>query len=193
MTEPILLLITGLPCTGKTTLGRRIAQEFHWPLVSRDAIKEQLFDSLGWQDRAWSQKLGHASYAILHHLADVLLHAHCSCILESNFTPAFDSEPFQQLQARHQFFPLQIVCHTDGPVLFERFQHRSESGERHPGHVDYLNYQEFAPRLLDGRAEPLEIGGEVLNVDTTVFEQIEYAALFREIREKMGRRVCRTQ
>lgn len=188
MTELIILLITGLPCTGKTTLGRRIAQEFHWPLVSRDAIKEHLFDTLGWCDRAWSQQLGRASYAILHHLTEVFLQSQSSCILESNFKPAFDAAPFHRFRTQYQFFPVQIVCQTDGPVLFERFKQRSASGERHPGHVDHLNYQEFEHHFLNSISEPLDIGGAYLIVDTTVFERIDYLKLFHDIREKIGHR-----
>ncbi|WP_425432548.1 AAA family ATPase [Hydrococcus rivularis] len=43
----LLILISGLPCTGKTTLARKIAQKLQLPLVCRDDIKESLFDSLG--------------------------------------------------------------------------------------------------------------------------------------------------
>jgi shikimate kinase len=46
-----LIIISGLPCTGKTTLGRKLAQDLSLPLICRDSIKESLFDSLGYSDR----------------------------------------------------------------------------------------------------------------------------------------------
>jgi adenylate kinase family enzyme len=65
----LMILISGLPCTGKTTLARKIAQKFRLPLISRDDIKESLFDSLGWHDREWSKQLGVASYQLLYYFS----------------------------------------------------------------------------------------------------------------------------
>ena len=58
MTRPLLIVVTGAPCAGKTTLARRIAETFRLPLIAKDDIKESLFDSLGWKDREWSKQLG---------------------------------------------------------------------------------------------------------------------------------------
>ena len=63
--DPALIIVTGPPGTGKTTLSRQIAAHFDLPLLNRDAFKEILFDTLGWSDRAWSQRLGGASYNAL--------------------------------------------------------------------------------------------------------------------------------
>ena len=35
------------------------------PYLSKDLFKETLFDTLGWDDRGWSQQLGSASMALL--------------------------------------------------------------------------------------------------------------------------------
>lgn len=50
--SPQVILVNGLPATGKTTLARRIATDLRLPLLAKDAIKETLFDTLGWSDRA---------------------------------------------------------------------------------------------------------------------------------------------
>ncbi|MFZ4462043.1 MAG: AAA family ATPase [Patescibacteria group bacterium] len=44
--KSLLIIITGLPCTGKTTLGRKLAEELRLPFVSKDDFKELLFDDL---------------------------------------------------------------------------------------------------------------------------------------------------
>ncbi len=54
----------------------------------------------------------------------------------------------------------------------------SESGERHPGHVDYLNYEEFKTTLNEGGYDILDIGGKVFEIDTTDFDKIDYKMLF---------------
>jgi dephospho-CoA kinase len=43
-----VILITGHPATGKTTLAHYLAQELGLPLLWRDGLKEKLADTLGW-------------------------------------------------------------------------------------------------------------------------------------------------
>ncbi len=181
MSKTLLIIISGPPCSGKTTLGQRIAEEFRLPIISKDDIKESLFDRLGVKDREWSKKLGIASYDILYDLATSLLKAKRPFILESNFKAEVDTEKFLDLKNKHDFLPFQIQCKTNGEILFERFKERSESGDRHPGHVDHLNYEEFKDVLLKGAHDPLEIGGKVFDIDTTEFQSIDYKSLFEEI------------
>ncbi len=182
MSKTLLIIISGPPCTGKTTLGKKIAREFRLPLISRDDIKESLFDSLGIKDREWSKKLGLASYKVLYQLVDSLLRAGQSLILESNFKPEFDNEIFLNFQKKYDLEILQIMCKTEGEILFERFKQRSESGERHPGHVDNQNYEEFKELLQKGKHRPLKIRGNVFDIDTTDFESTDYNSIFTAIK-----------
>jgi hypothetical protein len=175
---PVVVIISGLPCTGKTTIARRVAERFSLPLMSKDTYKELLFDTLGWKDREWSKGLGRASVVLLFRFLEAQLAARCSCIVESNFKAEFDTVRFLDLQERYEFNPVQILCVSDGDVLFERFKRRAESGERHPGHCDRSNYDEFREMLLCGRLEPLDIGGSLVEIDTTDFGAIDYAAVF---------------
>ena len=70
MPGAVLVLISGPPGAGKTTLGAKIAQELGIPFLNKDGIKELLFDTLGWKDRAWSRQLGIASSALLFHMIE---------------------------------------------------------------------------------------------------------------------------
>ncbi len=182
MPKTLLIIISGPPGTGKTTLGKKIAKEFCLPFISKDAIKESLFNDLGWSDREWSKKLGGATYSILYYFIEQLLSANTSFIAESNFKPEFESEKFLDLKKKYDFAPIQIQCRTDGKILFERFRRRAESGERHPGHVDSQNYEEFKKILLEGKFEKLDIGGEIIDIDTTDFAAIDYGRLYEKIR-----------
>jgi len=63
-----VILITGHPATGKTTLAHYLAQELGLPLLYRDGLKETLADHLGWSTDEWSLKLGAATWELLYHL-----------------------------------------------------------------------------------------------------------------------------
>src|SRR5437762_2532008 len=82
---PLLVVVTGAPGSGKTTVARALAAELKLPLLAKDDVKEPLFDTLGVGDRDWSRKLGRATYEVLFALARRLLESGASCILESNF------------------------------------------------------------------------------------------------------------
>ncbi len=182
MNKPLIIIISGPPCTGKTTLGQRIATEFRLPFIYKDGIKEHLFDTLGWNDREWSKKLGFATYALLDYFMEVQLRAGVSFIVESNFAPESGTQTFLKLKALYDFEPFQIQCHTEGTVLFQRFKDRAKAGIRHPGHVDTSTFDEFKEGLLRGKLDALDIGGTLYEIDTTNFGDIDYAAMFEAIR-----------
>lgn len=190
MPQPLLLIISGPPCAGKTTIGRWLAGKLRLPLFSRDAFKETLFDSLGWSDLEWSQRLGGASYALLYHTAEALLAAGCSLIVESNFDPQYDTQRLRDLAARCPFRPLQLRCMAAGPVLFERFKQRVMSGARHPGHRDELNIAVYEPVAREGagpRNDFLDIGGERIDIDTTDFAALDYGLILGRVHDAIAR------
>ena len=43
----LLVVVSGLPASGKTTVGRVLSEGLSLPLIDKDAILEALFDSLG--------------------------------------------------------------------------------------------------------------------------------------------------
>jgi predicted kinase len=183
--KPLVIIVSGPPCTGKTDLGRRIAGTFSLPFVGKDGIKETLFDSLGWKDRAWSKKLSAVSYDLLYYFIESQLAAGQSFVVEANFATAPHAERFLSLKQTYPFEPLQIQCVAEGQVLLERFKRRAASGLRHPGHVDDLALDELYPILLKGKLDPLEIGGTLYEVDTTHFEAIDYDSLFGMVRQTL--------
>src|SRR3954454_21639010 len=182
MADPLVVIVSGPPGTGKTTLGRRIAGEFRPPFLYKDGIKESLFDTLGWRDRDWSRTLGRATMELLYLWVETELAAGRWCVVVSNFHPEFGTPRFRALRARYGFTPFQIQCRTDGAVLVARYQARAVSAARHPGHVDQHNFAALEPHLRRGFYDDLDLGGSVVHLDTTDFAAIDYAALFAAIR-----------
>lgn len=179
--SPLVIVVNGLPATGKTTLARRLATELRLPLLAKDIIKEALFETLGWSDREWSRRLGTATMALLYRLFEEQLRAGQPCIIESNFYPDRDTQRFRDLAATYPFIPFQILCASDGPTLYARYCERALSPERHPGHVETHNLTEHRELLLRGRIEPLAIGGTLYESDTTDFATMDYERLFAAI------------
>jgi predicted kinase len=147
-----LLVITGLPASGKSMLALRLATRFHAALLAKDSIKEPLLDTLGAQDRAASRRLSEASFAVLFALAREQLAAGASVLLEGNFrSPEHDAAFERLLRASAPSSPrcAQLLCVAEEALRRERLAARAHDPLRHPGHRD-------AELLAAAAAEPLE-------------------------------------
>jgi predicted kinase len=180
----MVIIVTGLPCSGKTNLGRQISSQFKIPFISKDGFKERLFDTLGWSDRAWSKKLSGASYEMMFYTLEELLEVGQSCVLEANFDPKVHSEPLARITQKHQNRVVQIHCVTEPEVLLERFRNRWKRGERHPGHGDHITMPEMES-LVRQKILPLELPGLVFKLDTTNLSKLETSALFVAIEAEL--------
>jgi predicted ATPase len=150
-----LVLVTGPPASGKTTLARPLADHLGLPLLGKDTIKEALFDTLGTGDRAWSRRLGGASYAVL--LA--LVRDIPAAVVDANFYPAHGPALLAACQR-----PIEVFCRCPAVEVERRFDQRAFI--RHPGHVDHTLDEDAKTRLFTGVA-PLGLGGPILEVDTS--------------------------
>lgn len=164
-----LIIISGFSCTGKTTLAHKIGKRFSLPVFGRDDFKEALFDSLGYSDRQRSREFGIASYQLLYLVAEKILAAGNSIVIESNFKVNPDTEKLKRLQDKYDCNLIQIHCYAPISVALARFKARSLSGERHPGHVDHLILEEMAENIKKGGYELLELCDRTLRADATDF------------------------
>jgi predicted kinase len=135
MNRPWIIVISGPPCSGKSTLAARLAGHTGWPIVCKDAWKEVLFELLGTGDDAWSRQLSQAAFRIQLAVARSRVDARTSLILEGNFNSAEHAAPIADLAGRGGRL-LQVACRASGEELARRQLQRAQDGTRHPGHLD---------------------------------------------------------
>lgn len=158
---PNLILITGVPATGKTTLATALHKRLGFPVLSKDVFKESLFDSLGCTTRERSREIGRASMDLIFLQLRQLLSSKVSCIAEANFKPDEDNEKVAELIRATSCNVIQVYCMANPAVAFERFLKRP----RHPGHCDNQSADEFRAVINKG-LQPLNCG-EIVSLDTT--------------------------
>lgn len=175
--RPRLVIVTGPAASGKSAIAASIAGHYRLPLFSKDAIKEALFDSLGWSDRDWSKRLGLATYSIPFGIVESELAAGRSLVIESNFRRDEASPIFNEIKARHEFRPIQVLCVCDNDVRLGRYMDR----RRHPGHVDDVVIREMTSAPSPSDDLPLDIGGELITIDTNDFQAIDFGSIYERL------------
>lgn len=128
------ILVAGMPVSGKSTIAVRISESLGIPMLSKDSIKEVLFDDLGFHSRAEKVQLGTAAMHILYYAAAQLMKVGKPFILENNFEDA--SIPgIMALLETHHYTAVTVRLTGDPEVIYRRFAARDLSDTRHRGHV----------------------------------------------------------
>ena len=128
------ILVAGMPASGKSTIAVRISESLGIPMLSKDSIKEVLFDDLGFHSRAEKVQLGTAAMHILYYAAAQLMKVGKPFILENNFEDA--SIPgIMALLETHHYTAVTVRLTGDPEVIYRRFAARDLSDTRHRGHV----------------------------------------------------------
>jgi len=166
-----ILLVSGPPGAGKTTLARPLAARLGFALLTKDDIKETLFVALGGQpgDTEFSRKVGNAAMELLWDLAP-----HCpAVVLEANFRTksAYERGRIAALQAEGRAQIVEVHCRVPLDEASRRFAERAREERHHPAHV----LQEMSPERLAEYNEPFGLG-PVIEVDTRTPVDVEALA-----------------
>ncbi len=189
MGKPLLIVVNGLPGTGKTTLASRLAADIRLPLFSRDGIFETLYDALDCQHNGLSPLLGPAAFTLLYSITSSVIATGQSVIIEGFFgRPDLRTAELLHLQSMYEFEPFQILCKADGAVLLKRFLERVGTGARHVGHRDRdLEWiEQNKTQLLRGYLPPLALGGQLVEIDTTTAGSFEYDDLLQRLQAALS-------
>ncbi|MXP31879.1 AAA family ATPase [Parerythrobacter jejuensis] len=143
MKQKGFVLLSGMPASGKTAIGRALAERFCWPCLDKDDLLEAEFEKYEDVDLIRRQKLSRLSDLVFEQRAKAQSHG----VLVSFWRPI--GQPVSYGTATNWLTELQspvveLHCRCDPTVAQERFAKR----KRHPGHNDALRHdtlvQQFA-------------------------------------------------
>ena len=83
--KQFLVIIAGMPATGKSTVAKKIGKGLCAPILEKDDIKEELFDTVGYKDLTEKRMLDRAATAVLLRCTEAVLNSGDSLIIVNNF------------------------------------------------------------------------------------------------------------
>lgn len=188
------ILVTGIPAAGKSTMAEALAEYLEIPVISKDKIKEIMFDDIGFNSREEKVKLGIASMNIMYYMAEQLMKHNQAFIMENNFENISKDDLFLTLK-KYSYKAITLTLTGDYGKIYQRFLERNVSPDRHRGHVvndrypesktnstgKPISYDNFVSGITNRGMDSFVANGPHIVVDTTDFDKINKDALFKEI------------
>ncbi len=134
-----LIIIAGMPAAGKSTLAKKVAKAFGVPILEKDDIKEELFDTIGYADRVEKRKLDVAATASVLRCTDSILRSGHSLVLVNNF-PARMAGEMQKRIEEWGCRCVTVFLGGDNDVFYARYVERDANHARHMGHSFIKRY-----------------------------------------------------
>lgn len=200
--DKYIILVAGVPASGKTTFSEYLNDKLHVPVVSKDQLKELLFDSVGFNSRAEKVKLGVASMNILMYFAERCMEAGESLIIENNFIET-DKTMINKLINKYDYNAITVLFEGDLKVIYKRFIERDSSPTRHRGHVINTVYPEpesvrtpyvipmtedgFINRMINEGMSSFSMNENTIYVDTTDFSKVSHDAILEQIQKVIAK------
>ncbi|MBQ4050305.1 MAG: ATP-binding protein [Oscillospiraceae bacterium] len=191
-----LIIIAGMPATGKSTLARRLSEAFGFPILEKDDIKEEMFDTIGYRDLTEKRALDVAANAILLRCAGAVLSKGQPLIVVNNFDSAMSGR-VQDMIDRSGCRCVTVFLNGDPDVLYKRYVARDAKKVRHPGHTFIDRYpplegddldrsmtrEYFADRFEKHGMADFRLDGRRIDLDATYPEKIDTDGLIKDIRD----------
>lgn len=188
------ILITGIPASGKSTAAEYLSKELLLPAISKDRIKELLFDCLGFKSREEKVKLGNAAMDIMYYMAEQLMKCHRPFILENNFEHA-SKDGLTCLLEKYDYTAITVTLTGDYRKIYERYAARNMDRDRHRGHVvndcypeavpgrriEPIPYESFLAGIKNRGMDAFIGNGPHIVVDTSDFANVDFTSLIKEI------------
>lgn len=192
-----LIIITGAPASGKSSIAENIGKRINTEVISKDAYKIELFEKYGFTCHAEKKKLSIQGEKIMHETIAKNIYLNQDLIVDNNFKNYNELRKIINSSSNSVDIKC-IYCVADYSILAKRYNERISSGNRHQALYTLNQYpvvegvSEFHPMITKDDVDRIEkgiqeftFGQDVLEINTDNIE-IEFENICNRIIEFIG-------
>ena len=191
--------MAGLPASGKSSFADYASKELSIPVITKDDIKEKLFDTIGFKSYSEKTQLDIAAANIMMLAASKILEAGKSVILDNNF----EDRNLENLTYVIESHPCNVVTvrfDCEMKEAYRRYAQRDKNPSRHPGHILMTCYPPVEG-VVDAVKDMTEESfcekytrrgtmrfsmGTLIAVDATDFKNVSYPRIMEKLRAALA-------
>ena len=192
----VCILITGVPASGKSFFSEYLSGCVDIPCMSKDSIKEILFDIIGFKSREEKIHLNDAATSAMLYCAEQFMKHRKVFILESNFEKK-GKKQIADLINKYNYKSVTVSLTGDYSAIYKRLKLRNKSADRHPGHIvndyyprevtetdfDAISFERFVDEIEKREMDDFDIGDTCLSIDTTQINEVNWELIANAVKE----------
>lgn len=193
-----LVIITGAPASGKSSIADYIGKLMNMDVISKDGYKIQLFEKYGFRNHDEKKKLSIKGEELMHKDIENHVVQNRDLIVDNNFKNYDDL----RLILKNKYYNVDIkciCCTADYTILATRYNERISNGNRHPALYTLNQYpiiegvSKFHPYITKDDVDRIQqnvreesFGKEILQIDTDNIEE-EFDVICEKIKKFIER------
>jgi predicted kinase len=180
-----LIIVSGPEATGKTAVGKKVAELLKYKYIGKDVIKEALFNAESHSTWKFSWYENKAKEQLFDSL-EKCIQDNTSVVIESNFIKSDRDKLLKKIN--NKISVCEIFCTAKGLTSFRRFVRRNESGQRNKGHHDRRWYPKVLSQdilrivHINWPYKAVGLSDKLLIIDSTNFSKIDYDKILEFIK-----------
>lgn len=196
----VCILVSGIPASGKSCFSEYLSSYLDVPVISKDHIKEILFDVIGFSSRKEKVHLDDAATLSMLYCAECFMKHNKVFIMESNFDKK--SKPqLVELINQYNYKSITVSLTGEYTAIYERLILRNQSSERHPGHIvndyyprkvvekdyDAISFESFVNEIEKREMDAFGVGDTCLRIDTTRIKEVNWELVANTVKNDLVR------
>ena len=173
-----LIIITGAPASGKSSISENLGNKLNIDVISKDSFKIGLFEKFGFTSHTEKKKLSILGEKMMYETIAEYIDLNKDLIVDNNFK---NFETLRKIinNAKHLVEIKCIYCVADYSILAQRYNERIRSGHRHQALYTLNQYpvvngvSKFHPMItkddvcrIEQEIQEFTFGNDILEINT---------------------------